>query len=528
MENKPIKIYLVILISLCFLSAGIYNFLPFTKIDDTLLPIPAMVLFTFPALFCIISLLSTNGFRNFRLDLLGVVSSGIWVVVFVGLMGVSYFMIGESLRYPQYSREYTAVILSICSFIAILPLIALHDTFRKNAKQIKEHGKMPGKLWRNIQYATLASATLLVVFLLLPGDREDGYQMMFMEYGKYDPGLTGVFLLFAELSIALTIVFLLAGWLWSQAKIASVLSVLLLTPLVFLGSFVYMYTSFDPFVGSQFERYYSGRCQPDIYNNAEADITYVYDGSEEHGENYEGYGGDGASYQPEFIGDGIIGTDQSDPDTGDIDSISAATHYFAKHMSLKKEYIMVPIFLPEGLLPYLERSSGGDYTGGYGSEAYDGLVKLIWKNRKSIALESLFDMYSHLIEKAIPYEVFVDNGYQEVFWQLISVYEDLKGDPEDFRKIYNLMDESIYENNSMYDAYDRYYDLIEPYITEDTRALFFTDRKEDEEESAYQHRMSEARQRVVWVYSFWGRRHNEGIAKGTYDALYRFYFVYGA
>lgn len=525
MEKKRVGLYLLILAILCLVTSILTRVFYFS-IHEGDLPIPVMVMFTVPAFFCVVSLLSTNGFRNFRLDVLGIVSSAIWVITFVCLIGVLYFMVVNALRYPDYSREYTAVILAICSFIGVLPLIALHDTFKKNAKLFGEQGKRPGKVLRNMQYATLFAATLLILLILLPARKEDGYILMFIEYGAYTSGLVGVILLFGFLSISLSLIFLLAGWLWKQARIASILSVLILVPFIGVLSYAFLQNTFGSFEGSQLAGFY----QYDQYESDSSDGEVIYeivdDSSDsdydDDGDDYD----DGderyeiGAYHPEMIGDGIIGTDDSDPDVGDLDSISAAVSYFARNMALEgNEYIRFPVILPEGMLPFLEYSNGSYYVGGKGSLAYDGIVKLLWSSRKSMYIKGMFDYYAHLIKEEFPYETYRDNGYELLVNQLIAAYGDMEGKSETFAKIYTIMSREEDEDQSFYDLCKKYYQEIEAYVLPGTHELFLSERGENEDDNYYYSRLEESEQRIVWVYSFWGRRDHEGIAHGVYEAL---------
>lgn len=527
METKRIKLYSLVLLGLCIVS-GLLTSVYDINLNENDLPIPVMVTFTIPALCTVLSLLSTNNFKNFRLDAMGIVGSGILVLAFGILTFTLYFFIGDALRYVQYTNPDTAIVLAICSFVGALPAIALHDTLRKNRLYIKEHGPQPGKFWRNLQYATLLTSTLLVLLPFLPALKVEHLMIMFVEFGTYGSGFWGVQILFVLLSLLLTLIMLLAGWLWKQAKVASVLSVVLLVPFIGFGTYSYLHSTFGMFRGTQVA-HYLGYETPRLFEEAEAesdvDVIYVYDETEgDTQEDYDGEYDDEADYDPlpyapEFIGDGIIGTSESpDQEWGDLDSISASVHYFAKEMDLTRGTI--PYSLPDGLLPYLKRSSGNAYRGEYGSLAYDGIITLLWKNRKSMVMEAMVGLYEGIIKEAMPYEKYRDNGYKQLVEQMIQAYDDLAKKPSSFSEIYKLMDKRIYdEASSVESSYVEYYELLKSYVSDKSFKLIFPEYTADPDEDAAD--INSAKCRAVWIYSFWGRRGQEKIQETVYEGLCR-------
>lgn len=526
METKRIKLYFLVLFLLCITTALSMHFFRF-NLNENDLPIPVMVTFTIPAFCCILSLLSTNGFKNFRLDIVGVVGSCILGIAFGILMFLSYFILGYALSYPQYTRPDTAIVLAICSIVGTLPVIALHDTLRKNRMYIKEHGPQPGKIWRNLQYATFLAATLLLLFTFLPGTKDDGYLIMYAEYDVYGAGCFGVQTLFIGLSLSLALVMLLAGWLWKQARIASVLSVILLAICIIYATIEYLHETSGTFDGVQLSRYtYSSyNIQQDPESDLESIMIYG-DGDETEGDSQEDYDDEydreenSDAYRPKFIGDGIIGTEHSrNHNQGDTDSIHAAVRYLVRNMNLTDEYCTIPYLFPDGLLPYLERSTENAFTKAPGSYAYDGLIKMLWKYRKSMVIDGVFSLYSYWVKKAMSKKEYQENGYELLVRQMISAYEDLEKNPAAFSEVYESMDERIYnETSGIHDAYQKYYDLLKKHISAESYQLIFRECN-DEEDDTYNGQIADARCKAVWIYSFWGRRNKERICETVYKTL---------
>lgn len=535
MDIKRIKLYFLVLILLCLITSLAPIALDVNLSEDQL-PTPVLVIFTVPALCCVLSLLCTNGFRNFRLDVIGIVSSGILVIAFGLLIGILYFIM-DKISASCYPTFYVMLTLSICSFVGILPAIALHDTLKKNRLYIKEHGQQPGKFWRNLQYATLLSATLLLMLTYLSNN-----DYRYIAYYQYMAGCAGVQILFAALSLAFASVMLLAGWLWKQARIASGLSVVLLVASMTVLLFIYLSETFGG--------YYEALLSDDNYSEAyqirsDDDLAIVYedgyddDGSEEYrNEDYGDYDYEDemnynyddekeGAYRPEFIGDGIIGTENTLNDEGDTDSIQAAVRFFVQEYSLKKEYEVIPLYFSDSMFPYLNRSGGNSYTQKTGSYAYDGLVKLIWRERKGMVIDGVFGLYSDWIKKAMPKEKYRNNGYELLVRQMMSAYRDLEQTSSGFSDVYQLMDRRIYyEAQSYTEACCAYYDLLKEYISADSHHLLFPKQGDDIDQDEYEEKETNAKCRAMWIYSFWGRRGKDGIERTVYrtmvklDALY--------
>lgn len=530
METKRTKLYFVIFLLLCVISA-LLTYLFDLRLNEHHLPIPVMIIFTAPALCTVLSMLSTNGFKNFRLDAMGIVGSAIMIIAFEILTFALYFFIGKALSYAQYTNSNTAIVLGICSFIGVLPLIALRDTLRKNKLYIKEHGQQPGKFWRNLQYATLLTATLLTLFVFLPAEKNGGFVLMFIEFDTYSSSFWGIQILFLSLSMFLALVMFLVSWLWKQARAASVLSVILLVPFIGYATYAYLHETFGRFDGTQIFHHFTyaaDRAKPE--QKVDDDVVYVYigggeDDSSEDYEEEEEYG-EPLSYAPQFIGDGIIGIpDSSDQEYGDLDSISAAVHYFARNMDLT--HATIPYLFPGGLLPYLERSERNASRNEYGAAAYNGIITLLWNSRKGMAMDAMVDIYAHIIKEVMPYEKYRDNGYEQLVWELMRAYEDLKQNPSSFLEIYDLMmDKHILVGAiNMYDTYVRYYEALKPYVSERVYNMIFPeyDKSGDDEEDYV---IINAKCRAVWVYSFWGRRAHEKIQDTVYDGLCKLNEIY--
>ncbi|MCD8181775.1 MAG: hypothetical protein LUE99_00335 [Bacteroides sp.] len=237
------------------------------------------------------------------------------------------------------------------------------------------------------------------------------------------------------------------------------------------------------------------------------DSDDYYEEEEEDEEEYNTYLEREGGYNPGFINDGIIGTEETeDTEHGDIDSITSALTYF-------RDVIGMDYSFPTFCYPILSyRQPANIYDKGFGGKAYDEIVRLLWNNRVGITFNALLDMYSHIILEQFPKEIYHSRGYDEIVHQLIVSYDYLSAHPENFNEIYNIMrNTSIREEASFYDAYDKYAEMMKDYISEEI--LISPESSLDD-------------CRTVWVYSFWARRHHEGCDKTVYEGLLKLQEIY--
>ena len=126
---------------------------------------------------------------------------------------------------------------------------------------------------------------------------------------------------------------------------------------------------------------------------------------------------------------------------------------------------------------------------GTGMEPFRWLLDYAHRNRSSdmAGLAKLIRRYGTLIKLLVPYEKYTDNGWDWIVVQLLTAYEDLSVSADNFGKVYEIMSDGDYHST----------EELAPFIR-DKQLTVFTDQADTGYDS-----------RVVWAYSFWGRRYNE-------------------
>jgi len=152
------------------------------------------------------------------------------------------------------------------------------------------------------------------------------------------------------------------------------------------------------------------------------------------------------------------------------------------------------------------------FNNGKGKLAYVSIVEAFSRDRKTIEFDKLYERYKPIINKLISKDVYNKN-YAHIVNQLLLAYTDLNGDIDKYGKVSEIMEshwDGLIENKNR-DLDDFYSDLktiISPDILTKIEANFLS------EKTVYSNRAF-----VVWSYSFWNRRKNEGKVQEIYKAL---------
>lgn len=136
------------------------------------------------------------------------------------------------------------------------------------------------------------------------------------------------------------------------------------------------------------------------------------------------------------------------------------------------------------------------------------IIQYASKNRSEIDFITLFITYRDLIVKVIPGSVYKKNGYDIMVRSLCDSYYDLHVYEDErqykMQAIYDLME------NSRGDYVDKF-KLIEPYMGEFYKKKYDYFASDIIDTHNYQ--------KLVWAYSFWGRRNHEGKVEETIAVL---------
>ena len=142
---------------------------------------------------------------------------------------------------------------------------------------------------------------------------------------------------------------------------------------------------------------------------------------------------------------------------------------------------------------------------GTGMQPFQSLLYIARENRHSdmAGLDKAIRRYGTLIKLLVPYEKYIDKGWDRIIVQLLTAYEDLSVSTDNFDKINDIMtdgEDNDYEEISLFARDKQMTAFISPKDAGFTyRGRFITLAKQGEVNT----------DAVIWAYSFWGRRYNE-------------------
>ena len=121
-----------------------------------------------------------------------------------------------------------------------------------------------------------------------------------------------------------------------------------------------------------------------------------------------------------------------------------------------------------------------------------------YKSNDLTGVDKLVQRFGRLVQTLFPRQKYVANGWERLVNQLLVAYDDLSVNPENFRKVYHIM-------NAGLDFPHECYKEILPMIRDQQLTAFISDRNIDflATRGLVNHFS------VAWAYSFWGRRHDE-------------------
>ena len=120
------------------------------------------------------------------------------------------------------------------------------------------------------------------------------------------------------------------------------------------------------------------------------------------------------------------------------------------------------------------------------------------KSNDLTGVDKLMRRFGRLIQTLFPRQKYVANGWEKLVNQLLAAYDDLSVNPDNFRKVFNIM------NTDCGFPHDCYKEIL-PLIREQHLTAFIS----DHEIEYYADRGKLNYYSAVWAYSFWGRRHDE-------------------
>ena len=120
------------------------------------------------------------------------------------------------------------------------------------------------------------------------------------------------------------------------------------------------------------------------------------------------------------------------------------------------------------------------------------------KSNDLTGADKLVRRFGRLIQTLFPRQKYVANGWEKLVNQLLVAYDDLSVNPDNFRKVYGIMNADFVFPNDCFNE-------ILPLISDKNVTAFISDRDVE----YYADRGKVNYYSAVWAYSFWGRRHDE-------------------
>jgi hypothetical protein len=194
-------------------------------------------------------------------------------------------------------------------------------------------------------------------------------------------------------------------------------------------------------------------------------------------------------------------------ESADQDSVEAAIAYAAKEIDLSG----FPRKVSKKLFP---KEHDKQVSATQGSIAYRLIIEYIRKE-KDIPLAALMNIYGHYIRHHLSGEIFQKHGAKRLILSLIIAYDDIyylnERKPNDtLHDIYVTMSEQRFR--SLAD----YFPLISANISESfLSGGVFMDKDKKRDTSL-----------IVWAYSFWARRYNEGRIDDVHKVVLDLYTTY--
>ncbi len=141
-----------------------------------------------------------------------------------------------------------------------------------------------------------------------------------------------------------------------------------------------------------------------------------------------------------------------------------------------------------------------------GTASYIGLLEWLSAHRMDIDFHRFYRRYRPAIRRIITKEIY-DRNYSRIVNKLIAAYEDLEADPERYEKVALAMELHWEYTRDLSNHYDlcELYPFFQKNNVVSPEAWKVMEANSNDNETIYSNIHL-----VVWAYSFWLRRQNEG------------------
>lgn len=486
---------------------------------------PGLMVYLLPPALCVAALgivaATTRGLKVFRTDKIGIGSKLVILFGSLLLAGVVTALMAETFNPVRVFSDYLPYALSMvwAGLLFAMMFIGINDV---TVALIKSDITPKTK---NLCGAAFLSLMLTAAAFFF-------FAVLHSEYGFYDVhdfevGTLGMLALYVGLSVISFFALWIIFSLFREAKVVAIFAALL-----YVGVFVFA----GGFALSELHRYASyqdiddyGRSGHDYMLGSNSysydDSPVVSDDEEYYDDEYYGEDGDYYDYDSsefdernEYNEDGedldyLYVSELWDDEAQDSVAVAAAVDYLGTTLDVANSYSLY-----DKLLPYIscyQSYYAGDLPDTEGRWAYEAIVTFVNESFRdsSVSLRGLFRAYWPIVQAVLSRDAYWEKGYGDMVNNLVTAYDDLYDNYEGysaFRDIYEHMSSEYYDEK-MED-----YEFIIQYLS-DGRPEEYCDGDND----------WGGQGKLIWVYSFWGRRAYDGVAASTYTTLREIQTHYG-
>ena len=384
------------------------------------------------------------------------------------------------------------LLMLLFALLAAFPVIFLKASLTNFKEHIAELNweKLGGKFFLIFYLATLLFSTISIMVAFFLYDCNYSY---FPDFSRAIYSVIFCFTITVALSAFLSAA---ADFLGKHTKSISVLLLIIFLVVFISGSLIY-FTSGVNGTSRNFSVCHYSDTDSDGYEIAFAEGEYMPDYDDDDEYTYQGLD---ENDKLSFL--------WNNPEDDD-DNVKAAIKFGLKELDISADH--THFFNSYFMMGQYSRS---DYENKKGGLAYYRIVKYIQKYRTQLSLMALSNAYWDQIIQNIPDKIYKKKKLNDLVymlrWAYLDLYNEEYNDP--YMHFYN-----VYNRMRMHEAYSlyEYYPHIRDYV--------------NEEELPYPMKDSEGeinKNLTVWVYSFWGRRYNDGNAAEVYRILNKLYENY--
>ena len=509
MTAKFLKTYLWAFVAFVFIFAvGAMVFIDSYTSDGDSIPFSqhatVLIVFSLPALislaaFVLAKIVNFKSAKLFRFKISTIAIDFAIILAFM-ITAVIYIKIRENVLLSDVIdfKNLNFLLILLFTLLAAFPIILLKASLTNFKERIAELNwdKLSGKFFLIFYLATLLLSTISIIVAFIV------YDCNYYDFSDFSRAIYSAIFCFT-ITVALS-AFLSAAadFLGKHTKSISILLLIVFLGVFIFGSVLYLALSVHGtsrnfsvchYYGADYDGYYNDESYNDDEEYA-VEEAYMPDYDEEE-DIYQGL--------DQYNKLGFLWNNFED----DADNVKAAIKFGLREYDF--EYI--PSYSFDLLTVRYQRS---EYEGKKGGLAYYRIIKYVHKYRTYFSLMALSNAYWDQIIENIPEKIYkkkkLDEFVYMLRWAYLQLYNEEYDDPYmNFHSVYNIMDKvglpNIYE----------YYPLIRHFVPE--KELPSLMRNSEGEINEYL---------VVWAYSFWGRRSNDGIASEVYQIIDKLYKNY--